>query len=156
MELLKLKTEFLEHLEIEKNRSLLTIRNYDLYLKRFLAFAEKRGAGGPAGITLDLVRNYRLWLNRATPAMKLATQNYHVIALRSFLKYLGKNRAGQNPSPAGGFPRRRRPPKAPRRPGSGKNRASPPPGQSHPGTAVFHGTAWARTFHPLAPSDKPQ
>jgi len=90
MELLKLKTEFLEHLEIEKNRSLLTIRNYDLYLKRFLAFAEKRGAGGPAGITLDLVRNYRLWLNRATPAMKLATQNYHVIALRSFLKYLAK------------------------------------------------------------------
>lgn len=91
----KLKTDFLEHLEIEKNRSRLTIRNYDLYLSRFLDFAQKRGASSPASLDLDLVRNFRLWLNRLRDPktgreLKLVTQNYHIIALRSFLKYLAK------------------------------------------------------------------
>lgn len=93
-ELAKLKTQFLEHLEIEKNRSKLTIRNYDLYLNRFLAFAAKRGASSPADLDLDLIRNFRLWLNRQRDRqgkeLKLVTQNYHIIALRSFLKYLAK------------------------------------------------------------------
>lgn len=84
----KLKTQFLEHLEIEKNRSRLTIRNYDLYLKRFIQFAKSRSVTSPAGIGLDLVRSFRLALNRQ--AMKLVTQTYHVIALRSFLKYLAR------------------------------------------------------------------
>lgn len=90
----KLKTEFFEHLEIERNRSKLTIRNYDLYLSRFLNFAKKQGASSPADLTLDLVRNFRLWLNRQRDIngreLKLVTQNYHIIALRSFLKYLAK------------------------------------------------------------------
>lgn len=90
----KLKTQFLEHLEIEKNRSRLTLRNYDFYLNRFLEFAKSRSCGKPSDITLDLVRNYRLSLNRRRDRfgreMKLATQNYHIIALRSFLKYLSK------------------------------------------------------------------
>lgn len=90
----KLKTEFLEYLEIEKNRSLLTIRNYDLYLSRFLNFAKRRGTNSPEKIDLDLVRNFRLWLNRQKDrkgqTLKLITQNYHVIAIRSFLKYLAK------------------------------------------------------------------
>ena len=88
MELAKLKTQFLEHLEIEKNRSRLTIRNYDLYLDRFIQFAKSRAISSPAGIDLDLVRSFRLTLNRQ--AMKLVTQTYHVIALRSFLKYLAR------------------------------------------------------------------
>ena len=92
--LLKLKTEFLEHLEIEKNRSKLTLRSYNHYLSRFLAFAENQGATNPASLDLDLVRRYRLRLNRLKDKfgreMKLATQNYHIIALRSFLKYLAK------------------------------------------------------------------
>lgn len=90
----QLKTEFLEHLEIEKNRSKLTLRNYDHYLSRFIDFAEKQGASNPASLDLDLVRRYRLWLNRLKDKfgreMKLVTQNYHIIALRSFLKYLAK------------------------------------------------------------------
>ncbi len=90
----KLKTEFLEHLEIEKNRSKLTLRNYDSYLKRFLEFGAKKGVKRPEGIDLDLVRNFRLWLNRLKDRrnheLKLVTQNYHIIALRSFLKYLAK------------------------------------------------------------------
>ncbi|OGF01660.1 MAG: hypothetical protein A3G07_01000 [Candidatus Doudnabacteria bacterium RIFCSPLOWO2_12_FULL_47_12] len=93
-DLQKLKTEFLEHLEVEKNRSRLTVRNYDLYLKRFIEFAESRSVTSPAGIDLDLVRSYRLALNRRKDKydeeMKLVTQTYHIIALRSFLKYLAR------------------------------------------------------------------
>lgn len=90
----KYKTDFLEHLEIEKNRSLLTLRNYNLYLKRFVEFARGRGVSSPDKIDLDLVRGFRLWLNRYHDrhgqSLKLATQTYHVIALRSFLKYLAR------------------------------------------------------------------
>jgi site-specific recombinase XerD len=93
-ELDELKTQFLEHLEIEKNRSRLTIRNYDSYLSRFLEFAKTKGVKSPADVDLDLVRNFRLWLNRIKDRqgreLKLITQNYYIIALRSFLKYLAK------------------------------------------------------------------
>lgn len=93
-ELEKLKTEFLEHLEIEKNRSRLTIRNYDLYISRFIDFAASQGENSPKDVDLDLVRKFRLWLNRQTDRqgheLKLATQNYHINALRSFLKYLAR------------------------------------------------------------------
>jgi site-specific recombinase XerD len=90
----RLKTltrEFLDHLEIERGRSVRTVRNYDFYLQRFVAWSELRE---PAMITQDLVRRYRLWLNRYTDErgreLKKSTQNYHLIALRSFLKYLSK------------------------------------------------------------------
>ncbi|MDP3740747.1 MAG: tyrosine-type recombinase/integrase [bacterium] len=93
-DLSKLKTQFLEYLEVERNRSKLTIRNYDLYLSRFIAFAKSKGAATPQKITIDLVRNYRLWLNRQTDMrgreLMAVTQNYHMIAIRSFLKYLAK------------------------------------------------------------------
>lgn len=87
--------EFLEYCEIEKNKSLLTIRNYEHYLARFAAFAKAQGLTNPESITLDTVRSYRLFLNRLTDEnrgtnLKLVTQNYHVIALRAFLKYLAK------------------------------------------------------------------
>ena len=72
----------------------MTIRNYDHYLARFLEFAKKEGVRGPSDITLDVVRKYRLWLNRMKDRhgheIKLQTQNYHIIAIRSFLKYLAK------------------------------------------------------------------
>lgn len=85
-------TEFLEHLEIEKNRSQQTIKNYDFYLRRFVAMMKVESA---AGITADVVRQYRLQLNRRTNTktqgqLKKKTQNYHMIALRAFLKYLAK------------------------------------------------------------------
>jgi len=90
-----LKTQFLEHLEIEKNRSQLTIANYDHYLERFIEFAKRSGVKSPQKISLDLIRKFRLGLNRMKDeqgrSLKLITQNYHVIALRSFLKYLAKN-----------------------------------------------------------------
>ncbi len=91
-----LVSDFLEYCEIEKNHSDLTIRNYEHYLGRFLDFAEKDRSSDlrPEQITLDMVRKYRLHLNRLTNGMgqHLAkiTQNYHIIALRAFLKYLAK------------------------------------------------------------------
>ncbi len=87
--------DFLEYCEVEKNKSRLTIRNYHHYLSRFLDFAVQKGITDPGDIDLDVVRSFRLYLNRLTDEktgrnLKLITQNYHVIALRAFLKYLAK------------------------------------------------------------------
>ncbi len=87
-----LKRQFLEYVEIEKGRSLKTVENYDRYLTRFLDFAQIKH---PKDITDDVVREFRLWLNRQTvqgsqDTLKKKTQNYYLIALRSFLKYMMK------------------------------------------------------------------
>ncbi len=87
----KLLNDFLEYLEIEKNRSQKTLENYYHYLSRFLSFS---GIKHPSEINLELVRQYRIYLNRAVDSqgkpLKKVTQNYHIIALRAFLKYLAK------------------------------------------------------------------
>jgi len=88
-----LKQEFLEYLEIEKGRSLKTVENYDRYLTRFFDFSK---ITNPNQITDDKVREFRLWLNRQfsnnkkQETVKKKTQNYYLIALRVFLKYLIK------------------------------------------------------------------
>ena len=87
MDLKTLLTDYLGHLEIEKNCSPKTVENYDRYLKRFLGWAKIQN---PEQISNELVRNYRLHLNRLAPALKKITQSYHLIALRNFLKYLAK------------------------------------------------------------------
>lgn len=118
MNLDQLLKEFLEYLEIERNVSQLTIRNYKHYLDRFLTFLEH---GLPSSltppsvktvkvetsevnpghfeaktsdITAENIRQYRLYLSRFVDEknvpLKRVTQNYHLIALRSFLKYLAK------------------------------------------------------------------
>lgn len=89
-ELEKLKREFLEYTEIEKGRSLNTVRNYEHYLDRFFVFSKAEQA---KDITLELLREYRLWLNRQpanNDTLKKKTQNYYLIALRAFLKYIAK------------------------------------------------------------------
>lgn len=88
----KLITDFLEYLEVERGRSERTIKNYDFYLRRFADFAKHPA---PEKITDDLVHRFRLWLNRAVEGreaatLKKSTRNYHLIALRSFLKYLAR------------------------------------------------------------------
>ncbi|MEI6296880.1 MAG: site-specific tyrosine recombinase/integron integrase [bacterium] len=89
------KKQFLEYLEIEKGRSLKTVENYDRYLKRFIDFTK---AKIPTDITEDGVRQFRLWLNRQPSGDRLGgnlkknSQNYHLIALRVFLKYLMKRK----------------------------------------------------------------
>lgn len=83
--------QFLEYLEIEKGRAQKTISNYNFYLNRFAEFSKVQDV---EKITSDIVRNYRLWLNRQLDAnndqLQRNTQNYHLIALRSMLKYLSK------------------------------------------------------------------
>lgn len=92
----QLKREFLEHVEIEKGNSLKTVGNYDHYLSRFFEFAK---VSDPREITDDKIREFRLFLNRQpgvkikgqqSTTLKKNTQNYHLIAIRSFLKYLMK------------------------------------------------------------------
>lgn len=90
MNLSALITDFLEYLELERNTSQLTIKNYDHYLKRFADFA---GDLDPKDIDLNLIRKYRLYLSRYTDpktkkSLKRVTQNYFMIALRAFLRYL--------------------------------------------------------------------
>lgn len=94
MDIKKLIREFLEHVEIEKGRSLKTVSNYNHYLKRFLEITK---VTTPQDITDDIVREYRLVLNRQfsgktegghKETIKKKTQNYYLIALRAFLKYL--------------------------------------------------------------------
>lgn len=91
-----LKREFLEHVEIEKGNSLKTVNNYEHYLSRFFEFAK---ITEPKEITDDKIREFRLHLNRQpgvkikgqqAATLKRNTQNYYLIALRSFLKYLMK------------------------------------------------------------------
>ncbi|HTL39387.1 MAG TPA: site-specific integrase, partial [Methylomirabilota bacterium] len=62
--------QFLEYLEIERNRSKMTLRNYDHYLKRFVDFCAKQDVDDPEDVDLELVRSYRLFLNRMTQADK--------------------------------------------------------------------------------------
>ncbi|MDD5726857.1 MAG: tyrosine-type recombinase/integrase [Patescibacteria group bacterium] len=82
---------FLIYLEVEKGRSQMTIRNYEFYLNRFIEWAKDPDA---QDVDDDLVLKYRLYLNRLEDpkrgVLKKNTQNYHLIALRSFLKYLAR------------------------------------------------------------------
>jgi len=96
-DLQSLERRFLEHLEIEKNCSKLTIRNYEHYLNVLVEFLIKnKQIEKPTidDITADTVRDFRLFLSRQAGTngeMKLVTQGYYVISLRSFLKWLIKN-----------------------------------------------------------------
>ncbi|KKR62798.1 hypothetical protein A2643_00520 [Candidatus Nomurabacteria bacterium RIFCSPHIGHO2_01_FULL_39_220] len=91
----QLKTQFLEYVEIEKGRAIRTVENYDHYLTVFL---EQTKVTDPSEITDAKVRDFRIWLNRQTTGnnratgetIKKKTQNYYMIALRSFLKFLAK------------------------------------------------------------------
>ncbi len=91
----KLKQQFLEYIEIEKGRSVKTVENYDHYLTRFLNFSKN---DNPSFITDASVREFRLWLNRQLTGhnskkqetLSKKTQNYYLIALRAFLKYLAR------------------------------------------------------------------
>ncbi len=90
--------DFLEHLEIEAGRSKRTIDNYQLYLERFYNISLdilNKDSLKPGDITKELLRKYRLKLNRYGSEMggddlKVITQAYHLIALRGFLKYLAR------------------------------------------------------------------
>ncbi len=85
------KRQFLEYIEIERGRAVKTIENYDRYLSRYF---EQMKIKTVSDITEQNVRDFRLWLNRQkgtkADSMKRRTQNYYMIALRAFLKFLRK------------------------------------------------------------------
>jgi len=81
----KLLNDYLNYLEIEKNRSIKTCENYERYLKAFFEFGKIKTE---KGITPEVVREFRLFLARKN--IKKNTQSYYVIALRNFLKYMNK------------------------------------------------------------------
>jgi site-specific recombinase XerD len=92
----RLIEEFLEYMEIEKNCSPLTLRDYKHYLGRFSEwFKRENSLGGLEKLDTEKVRHYRVYLSRYTALngerLALITQSYYVIALRAFLKWLIKN-----------------------------------------------------------------
>ena len=92
-------SRFLEYLEIEQNRSAKTIQNYSHYLTRLSDFADDIKV---SDIDNELLRRWRLWLNRlgtnTSDELSKTTQNYHLIVLRSFLRFCAKT--GINAMPA--------------------------------------------------------
>jgi site-specific recombinase XerD len=102
MKLSEYKLQYLEYIEIEKGRSLLTVRNYNHYISRFIDFIKSEDMND---ISDSKMREYRLYLNRlsantqnskknenklGTKTLDKKTQNYHMIALRAFFKFLRK------------------------------------------------------------------
>ena len=96
--------DYLNYLEIEKNRSPKTRENYERYLK---AFVKSANIKTPKDITEEKVRDFRLKIARGSPfdrfdaayhksargqrsqgSLKKITQSYYIIAIRNFLKYL--------------------------------------------------------------------
>lgn len=86
---------FLEHLEVERNVSRLTIRNYRQYLLRFIDWFENSGHKDLKELNQDIVREYRVYLSHYQDELGRTlvkkTQSYYIIALRSFLKFMVKN-----------------------------------------------------------------
>lgn len=87
--------DYLEHLEVERNVSRLTIRNYGQYLRRFNDWFTQQGYTDLQELDTDAVRKYRVYLARHVDdqgrTLSKRTQSYYIIALRSWLKWLVKN-----------------------------------------------------------------
>lgn len=95
-EIRKKVEQFLEHLEVERDASPLTIRNYNHYLKRFLSWLRKENIRrNLEDINQEIVQQYRVYLSRLPDGkgsvLSSRTRGYHLIALRSLLKWLIKN-----------------------------------------------------------------
>src|SRR3989344_4700329 len=80
--------DYLDYLEIEKNRSPKTRENYERYLRAFIGSI---GIRDPERISIDHVKSFRAQLARGDKQLKKITQTYYAIAIRNFLKYLIKN-----------------------------------------------------------------
>ena len=93
MSIESLITDFLEHMQIEKGLSPLTIKEYAHYLRRFSTWLSQNHPNArPEDINLEIVRKYRIYLaklpNRDGTLIRQITQSYHIVALRAFLRYL--------------------------------------------------------------------
>lgn len=90
-----LKRQFLEYIELDRGNALRTVENYDHYISRYFEFGKIKSVGD---ITVESIKDFRLWLNRQSSGnnrqtgktVSKKTQNYYLIAIRVFLKYLSK------------------------------------------------------------------
>lgn len=78
--------KYMFYLEYEKNVSPKTIENYSLWLNRFLNYV--------GDVPVDTIKSmqvldYRMWLYKSKLSKK--TINYHIVAIRAFLKFCLKN-----------------------------------------------------------------
>lgn len=80
--------KFIDYLDLEKGYSPLTIRNYSHYLKRFLNFLIKEKINKLSDLNSHLINKYKVELLALNLSKK--TTGFHLISLRSFLKYLAK------------------------------------------------------------------
>ena len=79
--------DFMTYLQYEKNMSPKTLENYFLWLRRFLEFYGDKAVKDIKA--MDVLR----WRKHLDQHLQLSvkTINYHIVALRSFLKFLIKN-----------------------------------------------------------------
>ena len=89
--------DFLEYMLVEKSLSQLTILEYKHYLSRFIIWLEENSLPlSPTSINMETIRKFRIHMAsfRARNGQQLNknTQTYHIVAIRSFLRYLGVKR----------------------------------------------------------------
>lgn len=86
--------DFLRYLDIERNASRLTIREYKRYLKEFAEWINNPEFK-IEDLDMGIVRGFRVYLSEKQNVrggnLAKVSQNHYVICLRSFLKYLLKN-----------------------------------------------------------------
>lgn len=109
----KLVHNFLQYMEDNKKRSVRTVRNYDLYLRRFLGWLKENGGTDPEKITVEKIKKYQTWLKKIkNPIKKINlkenTQNYHLIAIRKFLRFLSAKNFNALPYAKVNLPRLKR------------------------------------------------
>jgi len=86
---------FLEYLEVIKNKSQNTIIQYDRHLNKFYEYLEDKNIDSNnfevEKITLDLAEWFRTYLYKvAEKSISIKTANAYMISLRAFLKYCEK------------------------------------------------------------------
>lgn len=80
---------YLKHMSIEKGASPLTLRNYKHYLARFESWLESEKISAELqNINQENLSNYRAFL--AELGLSRKTQGFHIIAIRSLLRWLTK------------------------------------------------------------------
>lgn len=90
-------TDYISELEERKGRSARTVRNYDFYLRRFSQWLRENKVRSIEKFDESILKKYKEWLSLyRDPIRKViikdSTQNYHLIALRGFLEYLGRKK----------------------------------------------------------------
>jgi site-specific recombinase XerD len=79
---------FLNYCEVHKHYSSLTTKNYHQVLKQFLSFLESVSIYSSEKISLAIIDKYRWHLDEENKNLSKTSLSYHLIVIRSFLKFL--------------------------------------------------------------------